>query len=116
MGEIGSKRVVITYGKPMPSVFAKLNLKEQTQIVVLDSPDSFERELAALKGVEIVRDLKRAKRVSFSLAFVTTQEQVDSLALAIGGNSRRRCNCLGGIPKGQFEEIQVRDQQGPRLG
>jgi hypothetical protein len=67
----------------MSTVFAKLNLKAHKQIVVLDSPGSFESELAALKGVEIIRDLKKAKEVTFSLAFVTTQEQINALAPAI---------------------------------
>jgi hypothetical protein len=64
-------------------IFAKLNFKDHKQIVVLNSPASFEAELAALKGVEIIRDLKKAKEVTFSLAFVTTQEEIDALAPAI---------------------------------
>jgi hypothetical protein len=48
--------------------------------MVLDSPGSFESELAALKGVEIIGDLKKAKEVTFSLEFVTTQEQFNALA------------------------------------
>ena len=67
----------------MATVFAKLNLRDHKQIVVLDSPSSFESELTALKGVDIIRDLKEAKQVTFSLAFVTTPEQVDALASAI---------------------------------
>src|SRR5271157_1372433 len=63
----------------MATVFAKLNLKDHKQIVVLDAPSSFERELAALEGVEVIRDLKKAKQVTFSLAFVTTPEQIDAL-------------------------------------
>jgi hypothetical protein len=35
----------------MSTVFAKLNLKDHKQIVVLDSPGSFESELAALQSV-----------------------------------------------------------------
>jgi hypothetical protein len=64
----------------MATVFAKLNLKNHKQIVVLDSPSSFESELAVLQGVEVLRDLKKAKQVTFSLAFVTTPEQIDALA------------------------------------
>jgi hypothetical protein len=64
----------------MATVFAKLNLKDHKQIVVLDPPGSFERELAALEGVEVIRDLKKAKQLTFSLAFVTAPEQVDALA------------------------------------
>jgi hypothetical protein len=67
----------------MATVFAKLNLRDHKQIVVLDSPSSFESELTALQGVEIIRDLKKAKQVAFTLAFVTTPEQVDALASAI---------------------------------
>lgn len=67
----------------MPNVFAKLNLKDHKQILVIDAPASFESELEALEGVEIMRDLKKAKAVAFSLAFVTTQARVDALAPAI---------------------------------
>jgi hypothetical protein len=63
----------------MATVFAKLNLKDHKQIVVLDSPSSFESELAALQGVEVIRDLKKAKQVTFSLAFVTTPEQIHAV-------------------------------------
>ena len=67
----------------MATVFAKLNLKDHKQIVVLNSPGSFESELSALKGVEIIRDLKKAKQVAFSLTFLTTREEINALAPAI---------------------------------
>ena len=84
----------------MSSVFAKLNLKEQTQIVVLNSPASFERELGSLKGAEIIRDLKKAKQVSFSLAFVTTQEQVNTLAAKIARKTKGDAIVWFAYPKG----------------
>src|SRR4051812_44741364 len=68
----------------MASVFGKLNLKEQKQIVVLNAPASFEPELKSLRGVAVVRDLKDAGEVEFSLAFVTRQKEVDALGKAIG--------------------------------
>jgi hypothetical protein len=64
----------------MATVFAKLNLKDHKKIVVLDSPSSFESELAALEGVEVIRELKKAKQVTFSLAFVTTPDEIEGLA------------------------------------
>ena len=67
----------------MSATFAKLNLKDRKQILVLQSPESFAGELASLQGVEIVRDLRKAQEVSFSLAFVMTQAEVDTLAPAI---------------------------------
>ena len=65
------------------STFDKLNLKEQKQILVLNSPESFEPELKSLRGIAIQRDLKNAGEVEFALAFVTKQQQVDTLGKAI---------------------------------
>jgi hypothetical protein len=84
----------------MSTVFAKLNLKDHKQIVVLGSPGSFERELAALQGVEIIRDLKKAKQVTFSLAFVTTPEQVNALAPAIARKAEGDAIVWFAYPKG----------------
>jgi hypothetical protein len=67
----------------MPSAFEKMNLKDQTQIVVLNSPQSFEPELAALHNVTILRNLQPLKEIEFSLAFVTKQNEVDALAKSL---------------------------------
>jgi hypothetical protein len=90
----------------MPTVFAKMNLKDHKQIVVLSSPASFENELAALKGVEVIRDLKKAKQVLFSLAFVTTQEQVDTLAPAIAGKAEGDAVVWFAYPKGSSKKYK----------
>jgi hypothetical protein len=90
----------------MPTVFAKLNLKDHKQIVVLDPPGSFEGELAALKGVEIIRDLKKAKAVTFSLAFVTTQEQVNALAPAIARKAEGDVIVWFAYPKGSSKKYK----------
>lgn len=75
----------------MTPLFKKLNLKEQKEIVVINSPDSFESELAGLTGVAILRSLAAANRVTFSLCFVTTQEEinqiVDQLVAKIEGDA-----------------------------
>jgi hypothetical protein len=65
------------------AVFKKLNLKDQTEIVLLGAPASFEPEIAALEGVAVRRSLDEVERVQFSLAFVTKQEQIDELAAQI---------------------------------
>jgi hypothetical protein len=90
----------------MPTVFAKMNLKDQKQIVVLNSPGSFESELAGLKGVEIVRDLKKAKEVTFSLAFVTTQEQVNALAPAVARKAEGDAIVWFAYPKGSSKKYK----------
>jgi hypothetical protein len=91
---------------PMPSVFAKLNYKDQDQMVVLDAPASFEPELAALKGVEILRDLKKASRFSFLLAFVTTQKQVDALGAGIAKKADGDAIVWMAYPKGSSKRFQ----------
>jgi hypothetical protein len=90
----------------MATVFAKLNLKDQKQIVVLDPPASFEAELTALKGVEIIRDLKKAKAVTFSLAFVTTQGQVNTLAPAIARKAEGDAVVWFAYPKGSSKKYK----------
>ena len=91
---------------PAATVFAKLNLKDHKQIVVLGSPGSFESELAALGGVEIIRDLKKAKEVTFSLAFVTTQEQVNALAPAIARKAEGDAIVWFAYPKGSSKKYK----------
>ena len=66
------------------TTFAKLNLKDQKDIVIENAPASFEPEIASLKGVTVRRSLSDAKQVEFSLTFATKQKEVDSLAKAAG--------------------------------
>ncbi len=54
----------------MTPLFNKLNFKGQREIVVLNAPESFERELDALKGVTVHRDASALDRVDFAIAFV----------------------------------------------
>jgi hypothetical protein len=84
----------------MQSTFEKLNLKTQTRIVVLNAPGSFEPELAALRGVTVVRDLKGAGEIEFSLAFVTQQKEVDKLARAIAQKAKGDAMVWFAYPKG----------------
>lgn len=68
---------------PPSDVFVKLNLKEQAEIVVLGAPASFEPELGKLRDVTVRRSLSKPGRVSFALAFVTRQAEVDSVAKSL---------------------------------
>jgi hypothetical protein len=103
----------------MVSTFEKLNLKNQKQIVVLNAPASFERELSALRGFTIVRDLRKVAEIEFSLAFVTRQEQVDALAKAIAKKSKGDAVVWFAYPKGTSRNYQSeihRDQGWQVLG
>ena len=66
------------------NTFAKLNLKDQSDIVIVNAPESFEREIASLKGVTVRRSMSDAKQIEFSLTFATRQKEVDSLAKTVG--------------------------------
>jgi len=90
----------------MSTVFAKLNFKDHRQIVALYSPGSFESELAALKSVEIICDLKKAKEITFCLAFVTTQEQLNTFAPAIAQKVRGDAIVWFAYPKGTSKKYK----------
>jgi hypothetical protein len=71
----------------MPSIFEKLNLKQQREILVVNAPPSFESELRALKDVTVLRDPKKAKAIHFALAFAIKQADVDSLSQVLASKA-----------------------------
>ena len=90
----------------MASVFQKLNLKNQKEIVVLNVPESFEGELAALRDVAILRSLTGIKQIEFSLAFVTKQNEVDALAKNIGSKAAGDAVVWFAYPKGSSKKYK----------
>ena len=64
----------------MGSVFEKLNLTDQREILVLNAPASFELELRSLSGVTVQTRLPKARPVSFALVFASQQGEVDAVA------------------------------------
>jgi hypothetical protein len=67
----------------MTPLFNKLNLKGQKDIVVLNAPADFQRELGALQGVAVHRDAAGLDRVEFALVFATTNAQLQAAADAV---------------------------------
>ncbi|MEN4098789.1 MAG: hypothetical protein ROW52_02605, partial [Anaerolineaceae bacterium] len=61
----------------MTAIFKKLNWKDQQQIIILNAPEAFEAELAALEGVVIARELQPASEIHFLLAFVTRRDEIE---------------------------------------
>ena len=84
----------------MATVFDKLQLKDQKEIIVLNAPDSFESELKQLKGIQVQRALKGVKEIHFSLAFVKTQEEVDALARDVASRAAGDAVVWFAYPKG----------------
>lgn len=64
-------------------LFRKLNLKNSSEILVVNAPASFEPELRLLEGVAVQRQGDGLDAITFALAFVTRQNEVDELAQAI---------------------------------
>jgi hypothetical protein len=101
------------------AIFKKLNLKEQSEIVVLNAPASFEPELAALADVNVVRDLKAVKALTFALAFVTKQAEVDKLAAALAKRAPGDALIWFAYPKGTSKKYKCefnRDTGWAKLG
>jgi hypothetical protein len=65
------------------TLWSKLNLKDETTMVVLDAPSSFESALAELDGVTVHRSAAKAKAIPFAIAFCTTQRELDAAATAL---------------------------------
>ena len=70
----------------MTPLFTKLNLKGQTSLLVLNAPPSFEAELAKLENITVLRDSQAVKELSFILAFVTKQGDVDTISNVVAAN------------------------------
>ena len=64
----------------MKSVFEKMNVKNQREILVVNAPASFETEIETLKGVVIQRDPHTVAAVQFALVFATRQIEVDTMS------------------------------------
>jgi hypothetical protein len=88
----------------MPT-FDKLNLKDQTEIVVLNAPASFEPELKSLKGVAVRRDAKGGD-IDFSLVFVTTQKEVDALGPQVAKKAKGDAVVWFAYPKGSSKKYK----------
>ena len=90
----------------MPTVFDKLQLRDQKEIVVLNAPKSFEPELARLKGVTVQRSLQGVKELEFSLAFVTTQEEVDAAVKGVAARAKGDAAVWFAYPKGSSKRYR----------
>jgi hypothetical protein len=64
----------------MDATFKKLNLKDQKEVVILNSPESFEANIGSIRQeTQVVRSLEGVTEVVFLMAFVTKQQEVDAL-------------------------------------
>jgi len=65
----------------MNAIFRKLNFKDQSQLHIVNAPESFRKDMSEMSFLTSIKTgLTGVKRISFFLAFVTKQKEVDSLA------------------------------------
>ncbi len=88
------------------TTFEKLNLKNQDRILVVSAPASFEPEIATLRGITILRNPQELNEVEFSLAFVTKQNEVDTLAKTIGKKAKGDAVVWFAYPKGTSKKYK----------
>ena len=89
----------------MSPTFAKLNLKDQAEIIVLNAPASFEPELKSLKGVTVRRDAKGGD-AGFAMAFAITQKDVDSLGPQMAKRTKGDAVVWFAYPKGSSKKYK----------
>jgi hypothetical protein len=82
------------------ALFKKLNLKDQTEIVVMNAPASFEAELAKLDSVNVVRDPGKTKETEFAIAFAITQAELDLASKALTAKTKGDVILWIAYPKG----------------
>jgi hypothetical protein len=89
----------------MTSVFQKLNLKAQTEIVLFNAPTSFEPELAKLQSVKIIRHPKEPASVQFALGFTQQQAELDRLSRLLAAHSSGDVVLWFAYPKGTSKRL-----------
>jgi hypothetical protein len=101
----------------MSALFKKLNLGTRDTIHVLNSPKSFEPELAALDGVTVKRTVSGAS--TFAMAFVITQAELDAASRKLAAACTGDAVLWMVYPKGTSKKYQCefnRDSGWPLLG
>jgi len=83
----------------MALVFEKLNLKGQKEILVLNAPGSFEPELTRLSGIIVHRNINEMAEITFALAFVTSQKEVETIAPTVAVKTKGDVTLWFAYPK-----------------
>jgi hypothetical protein len=90
----------------MATISEKLNLRDHQDILILNAPDSFAPELARLPVVNIHRHLESVAQIGFSLAFVTSQAEVNALAPKIAARAKGDATVWFAYPKGTSKKFK----------
>jgi hypothetical protein len=84
----------------MPTIFDKLNLKDQKEIVVLSAPDTFEKEIERLRDVRVLRRVEESRSIAFALSFVTQRAELKRLSRTLPAKAQGDAILWFAYPKG----------------
>ena len=90
----------------MATLSEKLLLKDHNEILVLNAPESVEPEIVRLPAAKIHRSLKMLRDVRFSLAFVTRQNEVDTLVPQLAARAKGDAALWFAYPKGTSKRFK----------
>jgi len=90
----------------MATIFEKLQLKGQQDILVLNAPQSLEPELARLPAITIHRHIESVPQIRYALAFVTKQSEVDALVPHIADRAKGDAIVWFAYPKGSSKKLK----------
>jgi hypothetical protein len=93
-------------GLTMADIFKKLNLKDQKQVVIVNTPESFEQEIAPLKDLSVLRDAQEADEITFMLAFVTKLDEIEQISLQAAEKARGDAVVWFAYPKASSKRYQ----------
>ena len=83
-------------------------MKGHDEILVLNSPHSFESELSRLKGTVVHRTPAKLKKISFLLAFVTSESDIQRVAPVVAAKAEGDPMIWVAYPKKTSKKYQSR--------
>ena len=90
----------------MTPLFKKLNLGIHKSILLLNAPESFESEIAALEGVAVICDPSQLSTIPFLLSFVQTLAEVEMIASSLPPSSSGDVVIWFAYPKGSSKRYR----------
>jgi hypothetical protein len=90
----------------MPDIFRKLNLKDQSQVVVLNAPENFKPELDTLQDKIVIRDARAVDEIEFMLGFGTKLSEVEQFAEIASQKTKGDAIVWFAYPKGSSKKYK----------
>ena len=87
-------------------LFKKMNLKDQKEVLVLNSPSSFDKELKALKGVKVLKSATGVREIGFAIAFVIKEAELNNAVRTLSKLAKGDAVVWFAYPKGSSKRYK----------